>query len=223
MKSHKNVPKKISYRLSYETGLILSLSICILLFKADINSKTNSSKYLQGVTEEIYIEEIVQTKQELKVPAPPKPSVPIEVPNSEIIEDEILEINAELEIGASLEIPIPPKPHKVEDEIEEEVFIVVEQPPFLIGGIESIQKLIHYPKMALEAGIEGRVIIQFVINSDGTISSPFVVRGIGGGCDEEALKAVGKAKFRPGMQRGRPVRVQYTLPITFKLKQNKSN
>ncbi len=71
--------------------------------------------------------------------------------------------------------------------------------------------------MARKAGIEGRVIIQFIVNEQGSVEDPRVVRGIGGGCDEEALRAVRQAKFKPGRQRGQPVRVQYSLPIVFKL------
>ena len=92
------------------------------------------------------------------------------------------------------------------------------KPPVLLGGIASVQSKIVYPAMAMSAGIEGRVIVQFTISKEGNVLNPFIVRGIGGGCDEEALRAVKEAKFRPGMQRGRAVQVRYTLPITFKLK-----
>ena len=71
--------------------------------------------------------------------------------------------------------------------------------------------------MARRAGIEGRVTVQFIVNERGQVENPRVIRGIGGGCDEVALEAVSKAKFVPGLQRGRPVRVQYSLPIVFRL------
>ncbi len=89
--------------------------------------------------------------------------------------------------------------------------------PELIGGLAGLQARIKYPEMARRAGIEGRVIVQFIVNEDGTIENPRVIRGIGGGCDEEALKAVSQTKFKPGRQRGEPVRVQYSLPVIFKL------
>ena len=87
----------------------------------------------------------------------------------------------------------------------------------MIGGLQSIQGKIKYPEIAILAGIEGRVMVTFVIDEEGNVLNPVVVRGIGGGCDEAAVEAVRKAKFIPGMQRGRPVRVQFTLPVTFKL------
>ena len=73
-----------------------------------------------------------------------------------------------------------------------------------------------YLRKARRAAIEGRVTIQFIVNEQGEVENPRVIRGIGGGCDEEALKAVMTARFKPGMQRGRPVRVQYSLPIVFR-------
>lgn len=72
----------------------------------------------------------------------------------------------------------------------------------------------------MQANIEGRVIVQFVINKEGDVTQPVVLRGIGGGCDEEALRVIKLAKFRPGMQRGKPVPVKYTIPILFKMTQN---
>ncbi|WP_425402417.1 energy transducer TonB [Gracilimonas tropica] len=89
--------------------------------------------------------------------------------------------------------------------------------PQLEGGMAKLQGSVKYPEMARRAGIEGRVTVQFIVNEQGKVENARVVRGIGGGCDEEALKAVQKANFTPGMQRGRPVRVQYALSINFRL------
>ncbi len=89
--------------------------------------------------------------------------------------------------------------------------------PELIGGLASIQRSVIYPEIAKKAGIEGRVFVQFIIDEKGNVVNPVVLRGIGGGCDEAALEAVRKAKFRPGKQRGRAVRVQYSIPIVFRL------
>ncbi|NBC05092.1 MAG: TonB family protein, partial [Bacteroidetes bacterium] len=102
----------------------------------------------------------------------------------------------------------------------EDFFVVVEEMPELIGGLASIQKNITYPEMARRAGIEGRVYVQFIVNEQGEVERPKVIRGIGGGADEEALRAVKQAKFKPGIQRGQPVRVQYSLPVVFRLQKN---
>ena len=213
----RNSSLRKNYLITLEGAFILSILLFIAAFKIDLNMEKSDKQIVVKQQEEIFIEEIIQTKQELKAPAPPRPSVPIEVPNDEILEDEILEIDAELDFDEPMDIPIPPKPIQQEAEVEEEIFIVVENPPVLIGGIAAVQSHIEYPPLALKAGIEGRVIVQFVIDRTGQVLDPQVIRGIGGGCDEEAVRAVLQAKFQSGLQRGRPVAVRYTLPITFRI------
>jgi len=102
-------------------------------------------------------------------------------------------------------------------ETDEDFFVVVEKMPELIGGLAELQSKIEYPEMARRAGIEGRVYVQFIVSETGDVENARVIRGIGGGADEEALRAVQTAKFKPGYQRGEPVRVQYSLPVVFKL------
>ncbi len=113
------------------------------------------------------------------------------------------------------------KLEKPEASVEEapEIFVVVENMPELIGGLAAIQREIRYPVIAKRAGIEGRVILQFIVDEQGRVTEPKVVRGIGGGCDEEALRALQTARFRPGTQRGKPVKVKMSLPMTFRLSQ----
>lgn len=215
---HSNKAFKEGYRVYLQFGYILSISLMLLVFKMNFTASTDSDELVVVQQEEIYLEEVVQTKQEIKAPPPPRPSAPVEVPNDEILLDEIIDIDAELDLDAPMEIPPPPRPVQDDEEIEDEIFVVVEQQPELIGGIEAVQKSVVYPQLALQAGIEGRVIVQFVIDREGNVLNPKVIRGIGGGCDEEALRAIKLAKFKPGMQRGRPVSVMYTIPVTFRLK-----
>ncbi len=112
------------------------------------------------------------------------------------------------------------KLEKPEASVEEapQVFVVVENMPELIGGLAALQREIRYPVIAKKAGIEGRVILQFIVDEQGRVTESKVVRGIGGGCDEEALRVVQQARFRPGTQRGKPVKVKMSLPVTFKLR-----
>lgn len=104
-----------------------------------------------------------------------------------------------------------------EDEEETKIYVIVEEMPVLIGGLESLQSKINYPQVAADAGIEGRVIVNMVVNEQGRPEQVAVVRGIGGGCDEEAVRVVRDARFEPGRQRGEPVKVKLSLPITFRL------
>ncbi|MDX1618415.1 MAG: energy transducer TonB [Balneolaceae bacterium] len=205
------------YTLLLEIGLILVLVLFILATKLEIRPAEKEVDVTQE-QEIVQMEDIVQTQQEERPPPPPRPSVPVAVPNDEVIADEILNIDAELNISESLDLPPPPPSKEEEQEDEEEnFFVVVEEMPELIGGLVELQKKINYPEKARHAQIEGRVIIQFIVNEKGEVENPRVVRGIGGGCDKEALRVVKNAKFKPGRQRGIPVRVQYSLPIIFRL------
>lgn len=117
-------------------------------------------------------------------------------------------------------------PHREEAHDPNEPFTIVEEMPEFPGGQEAlfayIGKALKYPEEAVEAGIEGVVYITFVVEADGTITGAKVIRGIGGGCDEEAVRVVGSMpNWKPGKQRGKAVRVQYNLPLRFKLASNK--
>lgn len=200
------------YTVLLELGLLTALVIFLVAVKVELRSEAPEEIVL-AEQEIVEMEEIIQTRQVETPPPPPRPPVPVEVPNDEIIEDIDINIDADLALEGPLNLPPPPPP--VEE--EEDFFTVVENMPELIGGLAGLQRNITYPEMARKAGIEGRVFLQFIVNERGEVENPRVIRGIGGGCDEEALKAIKKAKFKPGLQRGRPVRVQYNLPVVFKL------
>lgn len=208
-----------SYFIHIETALIVSITIFILLFK--INIYPTKTVELDRIVAQhiIEVENTIQTKHDKIIPPPPKPVVPVEVPNDEIIEDEIIFMDSDLNIGEFNQIIFEPPPQEKQHNEEEDIFIVVEQPPTLIGGINQLQKKIVYPEFAKVANTEGRVIVQFIVDAAGNVKNPFVVRGIGSGCDEEALRVIKEAKFNPGLQRGKPVSVQYTIPIIFKLRE----
>src|SRR5690606_29104921 len=106
--------------------------------------------------------------------------------------------------------------------VEEQIFTAVEQNPEFPGGpaemYKYLSKNIRYPGAASRANIQGRVFLQFVVNTDGSITDVEVVKGVGFGCDEEAVRVVkSMPKWKPGRQSGRAVRVKYTLPVNFQL------
>ena len=214
VKKKKGADLKQYYTILFQIGLIITLGLMIAAFTIQFETK----EVVQNVVEEqeiVEMEEVIQTKQIERPPPPPRPPVPVEVPNDEIIEDEVLDLDAELDLDQPIDVPPPPPP--AEEKEEEEVFIIVEKEPKLIGGLGGLQSKINYPDIARKAGVEGRVIIQLIVNSEGEVENPRVVRGIGGGCDEEALRVIRTAKFTPGQQRGKPVNVRYTIPIVFQL------
>jgi len=112
---------------------------------------------------------------------------------------------------------------EVEEEVKEEVFIIVEEMPEFLDGGEAglrawIAKAIEYPVIAQENGIQGKVYVTFVVDKDGSISEAKVIRGVDPSLDKEALRVVNALpKWKPGKQRGKPVRVSYTVPISFVL------
>ena len=101
--------------------------------------------------------------------------------------------------------------------VHKEPFVVVEQMPELIGGLSSVQEQLRYPELARKAGVEGRVVVQFIVDEGGRVQQPRIVRGLGAGLDAEALRVVRQVRFTPGHQRGEAVRVKMSLPITFRL------
>jgi periplasmic protein TonB len=118
--------------------------------------------------------------------------------------------------------PPPPEPKEKPVVDDNKPFIMVEQMPAFPDGETAMFKYladnIKYPVIAREVGIEGKVFISFVVNTDGSIVDAKVLRGIKGGCDEEALRVVRMMpKWKPGKQQGRPVRVLYNLPVNFRL------
>ncbi len=170
--------------------------------------------------EVVQLEEIVQTEQQAKAPPPPRPTVPIEVPNDEVIDDELLDLDVMLDLEeelVNLETPDLPDPIAEEEEDEGEVFMVVEEMPSIIGGREKLYEHVEYPKMAREAGLEGTVVVKLVIEPDGTPSGVTVLKSVHSILDEAAVEAIKQIRFTPGKQRGRAVRVQMAIPIRFRL------
>ena len=137
------------------------------------------------------------------------------------VETEDIEINAVVEQNEIIEEYVAPEVVE-EVVVEQEIFTMVEEMPSYPGGeaklMDYIAKNMRYPQIARESGIQGRVFLNFVVEPDGSLSNVVVARGIGGGCDEEAVRVVkSMPKWKPGKQRGRAVRVSYTLPVNFRL------
>jgi protein TonB len=147
----------------------------------------------------------------------------LEVPDVEEIEEE-LDIVLDVEVTeetALADVVYNPDDY-VEEEEAEEVFLFVEESPAPKGGMkafyEYVAKNIEYPATARRMRIEGKTYIQFIINKDGSLTDFVVLKGIGGGCDEEAIRVLKNApKWEAGKQRGQPVKVKMSLPIMFVL------
>jgi protein TonB len=167
--------------------------------------------------------EIIQTSEVL--PPPPPPEVPEVIEVLNVVEDDVetAEIVIDTEDDKDKQVVIQaPVQVKVEEEDTEVVFMVVESMPSFPGGDAALFKYlsdnIKYPVIAQESGIQGRVICQFVVNRDGSIVDIEVVRSVDRSLDAEAVRVIqSMPKWTPGKQRGKTVRVKYTLPVNFRL------
>lgn len=206
-----------------QIGLIIALLIAWLAFEHKSYDKRELDESLLN-REVVLDEEMVEiTKQEEQKPQPveqPQQTTQLEIVDDNV-ETEDININAEVEQNEVIEEYVAPE--VVEDEVvEQEIFQIVEEMPAFPGGeaklMEYVGKNIKYPQIARETGIQGRVFIGFVVEPDGSVSNVKLLRGIGGGCDEEAMRVVkSMPKWKPGKQRGKAVRVSYQIPVFFKL------
>ncbi len=206
-----------------QIGLIISLLIAWLAFEHKSYDKREIDPSLLRQTEVVEEEMVEITKQEEQKPQPVE--VPKQTTQLEIVQDDVetedININAEVEQNEVIDEYVPVEVEE-EEVVEQEIFQIVEEMPSYPGGdqklMEYIAKNIKYPQIARESGIQGRVFVGFVVEPDGHVSNVKLLRGIGGGCDEEAMRVIkSMPKWKPGKQRGKAVRVSYQIPVMFKL------
>ncbi len=212
LKKNPKFDLKLKYQRTFEIGLIISLALLIVSFKYMPRNSHEKIK-TEGPQELINVEDVEATKQETAPPPPPKPPIPIEAPSDDVLDD--IEINS-TELDENAYVP-PPPPPVVEKEEDPVFFVAVEQMPEPIGGIAAIQRKIVYPEIARRAGVQGRVFVKAFVDETGRVTKVTLIKGIGAGCDEAAMKAVRETRFKPGKQRGKAVKVQVSIPILFKI------
>ena len=205
----------------FEVGLILALLIVFAAFEYKTYDKITID-IQQRIVDDTPEEIIPITEHK---PPPPPPPPPKQVTQIKIVEDDVevedeIDIDVEADDDTEVEEYIPVE--EEEEIVEAEIFTVVESMPEFPGGTGELYKYlgksIKYPPLAKESGIQGRVFVNFVVEPNGSISNVKILRGIGGGCDEEAVRVVkDMPSWKPGKQRGKAVRVSYNLPIKFTL------
>ncbi len=209
--------------LFFNIGLIVALLLAIFAFTFKVEDENTG---LDAAANQTVVEEIMEVPPTEQLPPPPpkieQPQI-VEVPDeTEIEEDLEIDMDTETDVKETVaEIVVAP----VIEEPKEDpntIFTVVEETAAPIGGMsafyEYVGKKIKYPAQAKRMGIEGKVFVEFVIEKDGSITDVKAIKGIGGGCDQEAERILATApKWKPGKQRGKPVRQKMVLPINFKL------
>ena len=177
----------------------------------------------QAVADVVFEEEIIPITETPEQAAPPPPEAPKVAELLEIVDDkaDIEETTTIINEDNQARVEVKYVPVQVVEE-EPAICEVVENMPDFPGGqaalMQYLAKNIKYPTIAQENGTQGRVIVQFVVNRDGSIVDAKVVRSVDPYLDKEALRVINTMpKWKPGMQRGKPVRVKFTVPVMFRL------
>ncbi|WP_423130360.1 energy transducer TonB [Gaoshiqia sp. Z1-71] len=208
-----------------QVGLVISLGLTLLAF--EWTSKVDQAASLGSVVQQEVEDEIIPITRQEEVKPPPPPPPPKVVEVLTIVDDDT-EIEDELQIDDSEAnketfVDVAPIIQRDAEEAEEsEVFFIVEDMPEFPGGELALRKFIanaiKYPVIAQENGIQGRVYVNFVVDRDGSVTNARIARGVDASLDKEALRVVNSLpKWKPGMQRGKAVKVSYTVPISFVL------
>jgi protein TonB len=205
-------------------GLVLGVSILFFAFEWSTETrKLDETVLVQDILAE---EDIEITRRDPTPPPPPPPPEPEAPEEIEVVEEEVeVKMDIKTEDDQSqrqVQTYIPPPPPKPAEEATEEIFVVVEEQPEFPGGSTAMMKFlsdnIRYPVIAQENGIHGRVICNFVVERDGSITDAQVVRGVDPSLDREAIRVIQQMpRWKPGKQRGAAVRVRFTLPVVFRL------
>ncbi|MBD8490023.1 energy transducer TonB [Echinicola sp. CAU 1574] len=224
MEAKKNPEADLTnkYGLFLNIGLLISMGLALAAFEFKTYESTIISELDPSGDEFDKILDIPITVQQL--PPPPvkveQPEIE-EVPNEEEIIDkiEVVFLDEYPEEVAVEDFIVNTPPIKEEaDEIKDFAEHMPEPPGGMEGWAKYLNKNLKYPSQARRMGIQGTVFVAFVVNTDGTIQDVSILRGVDGGCSEEAVRVVGNApNWKPGRQGGRPVRVKMRLPIRFKL------
>lgn len=210
-----------------EIGFIIVLGLVLLAF--EWQSKEKKESIFDQQESVIIEEEIIPITQEEQTPPPEMPKIPVLSDAIDIVDDNIQVDDAvfSFEDDATLGVEIMDYIETVEEEaVEEEAipFALVENKPTFQGGDANtfskwVNSQLEYPEIAKENGIQGRVTLQFTVNTDGSVSDVKVLRGVDSSLDKEAVRVVSSSpKWKPGMQRDKPVRVTYTFPVIFQLR-----
>ena len=214
--------------MSVLMGFIVGLAVLFVGFEWSTKDVmvVDETEQVQDVIAE---EEIEITRQENTPPPPPPPAAPAVAEVLTVVDDDV-EL-ADVEIASSEDdasvaqqetYVAPVVEEEEEEEAAQQIFTVVEKQPEFPGGMSELMKFlaksIKYPVIAQENGIQGRVVCSFVVNRDGSIVDIQVMRGVDPSLDKEAVRVIGTMpKWKPGEQRGKPVRVRFILPVQFRL------
>ena len=225
-KKSKNADLESQKAIFFQTGLVTVLGLLLIAFEWTTREVTTG--HLGELSDVVMEEEIIPITRPEEIQPPPPPPPPQVTETLEIVEDDA-DIDDEIfiddvEARPDTRIDFQQMVLLDDDDTEEEDFFyfVEDMPDFRGGGQEAFREWIfenlNYPRIAAENGIQGRVVVQFIVNSDGSVSDVTIVRSVDPALDREAIRVISASpRWTPGKQRGNPVRVAFYFPIDFKL------
>jgi periplasmic protein TonB len=223
IKKNPNVDLNSKQGLIFSISMVITLSLMLFAFEW----KQYDNAVVALTTKQTNVFETMVEVPSTVIPPPPEVIVQqpqlVAVPDEEEVEQEIkfifdVEVTEDTKVEEYKPIEMP----KVVEEEADQIFVIVEENAQPRGGLSEFYQFvsnnIKYPAQARRLNVEGRVYVEFIVGKDGKISDATAVKGIGAGCDEEAVRIIMAApSWNPAKQRGKPVRQRMVLPITFKL------
>lgn len=223
VKKNPNVDLNKKRGLFFSISLLVTLSMMLLAFEW----KQYDRASVDLIAKQTNVFETLAEIPATQIPPPPEVIVQqpqlVAVPDEEEIKEEIkfvfdIEVTEDTKIEEYVPVELP----KMAEEDTDQIFVVVEENAEPVGGISEFYRYVstnvHYPALARRLNLEGKVFVEFVVGKDGKISNAVAIKGIGGGCDEEAVRIImASPNWNPAKQRGKPVKQRMVLPITFRL------
>ncbi|MBN2637934.1 MAG: energy transducer TonB [Bacteroidales bacterium] len=220
-----NPRKSPSANLENKKAIFFEIGLIVVLAMIYFSLNAKSYKTYKPVLADLHVHNMTEemapitTQQEKKPILAPKQFMQIRIVDNNVNADDKVIIDA----GVYDDTRVPDyAPTSEENVAEKRIFIAVQKKPTFPGGEATLMNYlsshINYPELARETGVQGKVYLKFVVEPNGKISNVEVIRGIGAGCDEEAIRVVkNMPRWNPGMQMGKPVRVAFSLAVNFRL------
>ena len=226
MESKKSVKADLEWKkpVFFEIGLCMALALILMAFEF-IGPREKEAEIFQVQANTETEEMVINTKRDV-TPPPPPPAAPITSTVIEIVSNNI-DIDNDADFDTEYDEDAESQNYELDEPVveevkEEEIYVVVEEEPAFPGGEEALYKFIHenvvYPSAAKNAGIEGTVVVEFVVEPNGKLSHVTAKRKVAPSLDDEAVRVVKMLPaWSPGKQRGKAVRSIFRIPINFQL------
>lgn len=212
LRKYPSADLKLTYPLIVESGIILALLLLIIVVNAELpETPPVTVNYVESDETALVLPPSVSETKPAITP-PPIPTIPVKIPNDNPIDPPPIEMN---EFDLTSRLMIPPLPDEIIVKVNYDLLKGIEQLPELIGGEDAFRNSITYPEHARRAGVEGIVEVEFMVDKQGRVHDPVIVRGIGAGCDKAVLKAIKVQRYKPGKKGGKVASFKIKETVQF--------